>query len=84
MDKLEELKMILREKEVPFFEDTELQYHLEKAAGCVESAAYRLLLIKAENDTLQVSGLSTADTSKYWRRLAALYRPNGSHIVKGG
>lgn len=84
MTPLEELKLILREKDIPFFEDDQLQYHLDKAEGDVNTAAYRLLLIKAENNSLSLSGLSVADTSAYWRRLAAMYRPNGSCILKGG
>lgn len=84
MTPLEELKLILREKDIPFFEDDQLQYHLDKAEGDINTAAYRLLLIKAENNALSLSGLSVADTSAYWRRLAAMYRPNGSCVLKGG
>ena len=82
--KLGELKMILREREVPFFEDSELEFQLSRAGNNVERAAYACLLIKAENSTLQVSGLSLADTSAYWRRLANLYRPSNSGILQGG
>ena len=81
---LTELKMLLREAEVPFFSDEEIGYHLERAGGDVDTSAYRLLLIKAENSTLQLSGLTVADTSAYWKRLAAMYRPNGSCVLKGG
>ena len=84
MTKLEELRLILREKEVPIFEDQELEYQLSRAGNDLERAAYACLLIKAENSTLQVSGLSLADTSAYWRRLAAMYRPNNTGILKGG
>jgi hypothetical protein len=41
------------------------------------------LLIKAENTTLQVSGLSAGDSSTYFRRLAAKYRPYNSGVLKG-
>lgn len=86
MDKesLSDLKIILRETDIPFFNDEELQYHLNKAGGDVELAAYRLLIIKAETCPLQISGLSLADTSAYWLRLAQMYRPNYSGVVKGG
>ena len=84
MEPLTELKMILREAEVPFFSDEEITYHLERAGGDVNTAAYWLLLIKAENSILQISGLTLADTSGYWRRLAAMYRPNASCVLKGG
>lgn len=84
MEPLAELKLILRETEVPFFSEEELSYHLEQAGGAVQAAAYRLLLIKAENSALSLSGLTVADTAAYWRRLAALYRPNASCLLKGG
>lgn len=84
LEPIQELKMILRESEVPFFSDEEIEYHLERAEGDVNTAAHWLLLIKAENSTLQISGLNLSDTSNYWKRLAALYRPNASCILKGG
>lgn len=83
-DKLEKLKTILREDAIPFFEDDQLIFHLEEAGGDLRTAAYRCLLIKAEDTTLQVSGLSAADSSKYFRRLASQYRPNNSGILSGG
>lgn len=83
MTEIEELKMILREKDCPFFEDeNELSYHLSKN-GSVEKAAYYCLIIKSEDTTLSVSGLNCADTSKYFRRLAQKYRPNNSGILRG-
>lgn len=84
MEPLEELKLLCREKQVPFFEDDELLYQLEKADGDVALAAYRCLLIKAENCAVQVSGLTLADTHTYWLRLASSVRPSGSCIVQGG
>lgn len=81
---IEELKVLLREEKVPFFSDEELDYHLGDCGGDVKRAASRLLIIKAENDSLQISGMTTADTSRYFLRLAALYRPNASGIMKGG
>ena len=84
MEALDELKLLCREKQVPFFEAEELQYQLERADGDVNLAAYHLLLIKAENSQVQLSGLTLADTSAYWRRLAVSYRPNSSCVMKGG
>lgn len=84
MGPLEELRILCQERQVPFFEDNELLYQLEKADGDVSLAAYRCLLIKAENSTVQFSGLTLADTSAYWLRLAAAVRPSGSCIVPGG
>ena len=81
MSDLEELKLILREKDIPFFEDSELEYYLGQY-GSVNNAAYHCLLIKAENTALSVSGLNTADSSEYFRRLAGRYRPNNSGVLK--
>lgn len=79
-----QLKLNLREKQVPFFDDLELQYQLERADYNLDLATYHCLLIKAEECSLSVSGLSIADSSAYWRRLAAMYRPNCTARVKGG
>lgn len=81
MEPIDELKMLIREAQVPYFENTELDYQLERAKGDVNLAAYRCLIIKAENCRLQVSGLTLEDTSKYWLRLAASVRPSGSRVV---
>lgn len=83
MTPLEELKMLIKEEDVPCFTDAELQYFLDKANGVVETAAYKCLIIKSENTTLNVSGLTTADSSAYFKRLASIYRPNGSRVLGG-
>lgn len=84
MSDLSNLKLILRENDIPFFTDEQLNFYLEQNGGDVKRAAYQCLLIKAEDTTLSVSGLSTADTSKYFRRLASKYRPFNSGTLKGG
>lgn len=82
MTKIEELKILIREKEFPYFTDEELEYHLSKS-NSISHAAYKCLTIKSEDTTLQVSGLSLQDTSKYFRRLASQYRPNNSGTLIG-
>lgn len=84
MSDLSNLKLILRENDIPFFTDEQLNFYLEQNGGDVKKAAYQCLLVKAEDTTLSVSGLSTADTSKYFRRLASKYRPFNSGTLKGG
>lgn len=84
MSDLNNLKLILREDDIPFFTDDQLNFYLEQNGGDVRGAAYQCLLVKAEDTTLEVSGLSTADTSKYFRRLASQYRPFNSRTLKGG
>ena len=83
MSDLDNLKMILREKDIPFFTDEELDFHLANHGQDVRAAAYQCLLIKAEDSTLSLSGLSTTDTSKYFRRLASQYRPFHSGVLGG-
>ena len=84
MSSLEDLKTVLREEDVPFFDDSQLQFYLNENNGDYKATAYQCLLIKAEDTTLSVSGLSAADSSAYFRRLAARYRPHNSGILKGG
>lgn len=77
----EELKLILREKDIPFFSDDELEYYLQKNSYDVKKTAYECLIIKSENTSMSLSGLTAADSSDYFRRLAARYRPTNSGIL---
>lgn len=83
MSNLEDLKIVLREDDVPFFTDKQLEFYLRENGGDYKATAYQCLLIKAENTALEVSGLSASDSSKYFRRLAAQYRPRNSGVLKG-
>ena len=83
MSDLSNLKLILREEDIPFFTDEQLEFYLQQNSGDVKATAYQCLLIKAEDTTISVSGLSTSDTSKYFRRLASQYRPFHSGTLKG-
>ena len=84
MNSLEDLKIVLREADIPFFDDEQLDFYLRENNGNYNATAYQCLLIKAEDTTLSISGLNAADSSKYFRRLAARYRPNNSGVLKGG
>ncbi len=84
MDYLQELKLILREKDMPFFTDEELQYFYNKYNNDIKKTAYYCLIAKSEDTTLQISGLSLADTSEYFLRLASQYRPSNSGVLKNG
>lgn len=78
---LEKAKFILREAEMPMFSDEQLTEFLSSAES-FDMALYELLLIKAENTGLQVSGLGIDDTSAYFRRLAKMYRPHNTGELK--
>lgn len=82
MGEIQELKLILREETSPFFTDEEIAYYLDKNNGNVNNAAYECLLLKAEDDSIQLpGGLQLANNSTYWLRLAKKYKPNGSRIL---
>ena len=84
MTSMNELKIVLRERDIPFFTDEELEFYLAQNNGDYDATAYQCLIIKSEDTTLSISGLSTADSSKYFKRLAAKYRPRNSGILPGG
>lgn len=80
---IDRMKIILRESDVPFFSDEELQFYIDENSGDVNAALYQCLLVKSEDTTLEISGLSCADSSKYFKRLAAKYRPNNTGTLLG-
>lgn len=82
MTDLEKLKFELRESDMPLLSDETLQYLLENSES-LDEAIYRGAIMKSENTTLQVSGMSTADTSAYFLRIAAMHRPNNTGILGG-
>lgn len=83
MTTLEKLKLELRETSSPFFSDNDLNYYLEKNNNDLNKTIYECLLLKAEDDSISLpGGLSLANNSNYWLRLARKYRPNGSRCLK--
>lgn len=84
MADIERMKVILRESEIPFFSDEDLQFYLNENNGDVNRALYQCLLIKSENTSLGLSGVNLPDSSSYFRRIAQRYRPNNSGVLKGG
>ena len=84
MADIERIKMILREKEVPFFEDEDIMFYLNENNGDEKKTIYQCLLIKAENTAISLSGVTLSESSDYFRRLAHRYRPNNSGVLKGG
>lgn len=78
------IKRELRENQSPYFDDSDINYYLSKNNGDIEATVYEMLLIKAEDSTLEMSGLTSADTSAYFRRLASKHRPFNTGILSGG
>lgn len=82
MDALERLKFNLREKQVPYFEESELLILLENNGGDVDKASHEGLILKAEVTGLNVSGLTTKDSSSYFKMLASKYVQTNSGVLK--
>lgn len=80
---IEQIKLIIREKDVPFFTDEEIQSYIDLNNGDYNKTIYDLLLVKSENTQTSISGLSVADSSQYFKRLARHYRPTNSKVLKG-
>lgn len=83
MTDVEKIKVEIREDQAPYFEDDEISYYLEKNKGNINATCYELLIIKSEDSTISVSGLSTQDTSGYFKRLASRFRSYNSGILAG-
>lgn len=84
MTDIERIKKEVREEQAPYFEESDFQYYLEKNNGDVDATIYEMLIIKSEDSTISVSGLTTQDTSSYFKRLASRYRQFNSGALKGG
>ena len=78
-----EMRLVLREDDIPFFTDEELDYYLGKHNGVLNHALYECLLIKSEDTSLKTNELQLGDSSTYFRRLASQYRPNNSGTLRG-
>lgn len=79
---IEIIKREIRESQSPYFEEADFPYYLEKNGGDVNATIYEMLIIKSEDSTISVSGLSTADTSGYFKRLASRYKTFNSGVLQ--
>lgn len=82
-DMIRAVMVELREEQIPYFERAEIEYYLDKNKGDINATVYEMLIIKSEDSTIQVSGLSTQDTSAYFKRLASRYKPFNSRVLGG-
>ena len=81
-DQLATVKRILREDTMPLLSD-ELIADISSASDTLDEVIYKGALMKSEDTPLQDSGLSTADTSKYFLRIASMHRPSNTGILGG-
>ena len=84
IDKIKQVRRELREAQCPYFEDDDFVYYLNKNNGNVDATIYEMLIIKSEDSTISVSGLTTQDTSNYFKRLASRYKQFNSGVLGGG
>lgn len=82
INSVDELKLILREDDIPFFTEEQISKYIA-VYETLDLALYAMLMVKAENTQMQIAGMTTQDTSSYFRKLARQYRPNNSGILKG-
>ena len=82
-EKIAFIRKEIREAQSPYFEEDDFLHYLNKNNGDVNSTIYEMLIIKSEDSTISVSGLSTQDTSSYFKRLASRYKQFNSGILKG-
>ena len=80
---IDRVKKEVREEQAPFFEEDDFEYYLTKNEGDVEATIYEMLILKSEDSTISVSGLSTTDTSNYFKRLASRFKGFNSGTLKG-
>lgn len=83
VEKIAFIRKEIREVQSPYFEEDDFTHYLKKNNGDVNATIYEMLIIKSEDSTISVSGLSTQDTSAYFKRLASRYKPFNSGILKG-
>ena len=87
MTEVEKIRYIMKEIRVtqaPYFDEDDFPHYLAKNNGDVNATIYEMLIIKSEDSTISVGGLTTQDTSAYFKRLASRYKPFNSGIMSGG
>lgn len=84
MSNLDRMKKILREDEYPVFSDEDLEFYISENNGDVGAAIYQCLIVKSENNSVTITGLTAADSSSYFRRLASQYKPSNTGVLQGG
>lgn len=81
VEKVTYIRKEIRESQSPYFEEEDFLHYLKKNNGDVNATIYEMLIIKSEDSTISVSGLSTQDTSAYFKRLASRFKPFNSGIL---
>lgn len=81
--KLKELRFNLcEESDGDYFSSEELLMLLERNGGSVRKASYEGLIRKSMDTSIQVAGLATKDTGRYFRSLASNYIDTNTGVLK--
>jgi hypothetical protein len=84
VEKIRYIRKEIREVQAPYFDEDDFLHYLSKNNGDVNATIYEMLILKSEDSTISVSGLTTQDTSSYFKRLASRYKQFNSGVLKGG
>ena len=84
VEKVQYISKEIREAQAPYFDEDDFLHYLNKNNGDVNATIYEMLIIKSEDSTISVSGLTTQDTSSYFKRLASRYKQFNSGTLEGG
>lgn len=80
---IDDIKREIREESAPYFSDEDIQYYYDKNGHDFRLTVYELLIVKSEDSSISVSGLTTGDTSGYFKMLASRYRQSNSGTLHG-
>lgn len=79
---LREIKFNIREDlDSPTFTDEEIVHFYNQSNQDINETCYKLLIMKSEASKMSMSGMSMEDDSKFWLRLASLYKKNESRVL---
>ena len=84
IEKIAYIRKETRETQAPYFSEEDFLHYLTKNNGDVDATIYEMLIIKSEDSSISVSGLTTQDTSGYFKRLASRYKQFNSGVLTGG
>lgn len=84
VEKIKYIRKEIREAQAPYFDEDDFLHYLVKNNGDVNATIYEMLIVKSEDSSISVSGLTTQDTSNYFKRLASRYKQYNSGVLSGG
>ena len=83
-DVINSIMVEIREEQAPYFTFDEISYYYKKNNGDINATIYELLIIKSEDSSITVSGLSTQDTSAYFFFFFSRFKKFNTGVLTGG